>query len=388
MSVRPEMEIMRKMLISPARLQAALMLPDLTEPSEPPHAVHLMVAEILRGLEALRWPAPNIRRGTRVVSAEENYGLLGYGAGEITLGSEHTRWVTANTLLRTQTTSQIPPALQEAAAVRAPGSAVLIAAPGMTYRRDTRDRWHCAEPHQMDIWVLGDPCLATHDHLLRLVRDVLHVAVPGRSWTTSASPHHYTEGGIEVNVMETSGAVEVLECGRIARSLLQRLHIDPALHGGLALGMGLDRLVMLRKTIPDIRLLRDAEPRVAAQMHDLETWRPVSRLPATARDLSVAVTPGQSTEALTERLLAAAGDRSGWIESVTVEGRWTGEALPPQAIQRLGLKPQQENVLIRVTLRDWSRSIPRTEANALYARLQEALHEGTAGAGYKLASQP
>jgi tRNA synthetases class II core domain (F) len=38
---------------------------------------------------------------------------------------------------------------------------------------------------------------------------------------------------------------------------------------GLALGMGLDRLLMLVKHIPDIRLLRSVDPRIAGQMLDL-----------------------------------------------------------------------------------------------------------------------
>ena len=56
--------------------------------------------------------------------------------------------------------------------------------------------------------------------------------------------------------------------------------------------MGLDRLLMLRKGIPDIRLLRSADPRVAGQMTDLEPYRPVSYLPAVTRDLSVAISVG------------------------------------------------------------------------------------------------
>lgn len=37
----------------------------------------------------------------------------------------------------------------------------------------------------------------------------------------------------------------------------------------LALGMGLDRLLMLTKGIPDIRLLRSNDPRVSSQILDL-----------------------------------------------------------------------------------------------------------------------
>ncbi|WP_339499494.1 hypothetical protein [Pseudomonas silesiensis] len=364
----------------------ALSLQDLTEQSAPDHAIRLLLNEILLGLAEQGWPRAEIQTGPRIVTAEENYGLLGYNPKEITLGSEHTRWVDEHSLLRTQTTSQIPAALQRAADARQPGEMILLAAPGITFRRDSRDRWHCAEPHQMDVWVLGDPELSTHEHLLRLVSDILETAVPDKPWVYSNNAHHYTEGGIEVNVLNNGASVEVLECGRIARSLLERLDIDPLQHGGLALGMGLDRLTMLRKGIPDIRLLRDQNVRVQAQMHDLNPWNAVSRLPSITRDISLAVTPGLSEEVLTERMLQAAGDCADWIEEMQVKGRWEFSEVPEQAIERLGLLPGQENALLRVVLRDCSRSITTAEANALYAKIQSALHEGAPGAGYKMDS--
>jgi len=373
-----------KKYLTDASVHQALLLTDLTEKSQPDHAVRLLLNEVLTGLGERGWPEAQLQIGPRIVSAEENYGLLGYDPAEITLGSEHTRWVDEHSLLRTQTTSQIPAALQQAAKIRQPGQTILLAAPGITFRRDSRDRWHCAEPHQMDIWVLGDPDLASHEHLLSLVSDILQSAVPGKSWVYGDSPHHYTEGGIEVNVLNDGVPIEVLECGRIAKSLLQRLQIDPLRHGGLALGMGLDRLTMLRKGIPDIRLLRDQNVRVQAQMHDLDTWTAVSRLPSIARDISLAVTPGLSEEVLTERMLQAAGDCSNWIEEMRIKGRWQRSDLPPQAIERLGMLPGQENVLLHVVLRDCSRSITTGEANALYAEIQAAMHEGVPGAGYRM----
>lgn len=362
----------------------ALELNDLTELKHPAHAIGLLLDEVLEGLKARGWPDAQVLRGPRIVSAQENYGLLGYDPAEVTLGSEHTRWVDEHSLLRTQTTSQIPKALQQAAQNRKAGELILLAAPGITFRRDSRDRWHCAEPHQMDIWVLGDPQLSTREHLLRLVADILECSVPGMSWIYQSSPHHYTEGGIEVNLLLDKQPIEVLECGCIARSLLQRLGVDPAKHGGLALGMGLDRLTMLRKGIPDIRLLRDPNERVQAQLHDLLPWKAVSRLPSISRDISLAVTPGLSEEVLTEKMLLAAGDNAAWIEEMHIKGRWAMANLPVQAIERLGLLPGQENVLLRVVLRDCSRSITTLEANALYERIQSVLHEGAEGGGYKI----
>jgi phenylalanyl-tRNA synthetase alpha chain len=46
--------------------------------------------------------------------------------------------------------------------------------------------------------------------------------------------------------------------------------------------------------------------------------------------------------------------------------------------------PGQENVLLHVVLRDCSRSITTGEANALYADIQSAMHEGVPGAGYRM----
>jgi phenylalanyl-tRNA synthetase alpha chain len=46
--------------------------------------------------------------------------------------------------------------------------------------------------------------------------------------------------------------------------------------------------------------------------------------------------------------------------------------------------PGQENVLLRVVLRDCSRSITTAEANGLYEKIQSALHEGIPGAGYRM----
>lgn len=377
-------EVATKTCITPTQLEHALALKDLTLWSSNSHAVHLMASEVLEGLRERGWPTAEVVTGPRVVHARENYALLGYSPDEVTLGSEHTRWVDQERLLRTQTTSQIPAALQAAATARKPGEMRLIAAPGITFRRDTRDRWHCAEPHQMDVWVLGEPALSNRKDLLRLVRDILEAATPSLGWVFSDSPHHYTDEGIEVNLLADEKAIEVLECGCIARSLLERLGIDPEQHGGLALGMGLDRLTMLRKGLPDIRLLRDAHPRVQAQMHDLSQWRPVSRLPSTSRDISLAVSPGLSEEALTEKMLNAAGEHACWIEEMQIKGRWAYGDLPEQAIQRLGLIPGQENVLLHIVLRDASRSITTEEANQLYGVIQSAMHEGEPGGGYRL----
>jgi hypothetical protein len=105
-----------------------------------------------------------------------------------------------------------------------------------------------------------------------------------------------------------------------------------------SLGMGLDRLLMLAKRIPDIRLLRSGDPRVAGQMLDLAPYRPVSSMPAITRDLSIAVADDDDEETLGDRVRDALGADSRRVEEVRVVAATTYRKLPARAIARLGAR--------------------------------------------------
>jgi phenylalanyl-tRNA synthetase alpha chain len=146
---------------------------------------------------------------------------------------------------------------------------------------------------------------------------------------------------------------------------------------GLALGMGLDRLLMLVKHIPDIRLLRSADPRVAGQMLDLARYRHVSSMPPVTRDLSVAVPDDDDEETLGDRVRDALGADTSCVEEVRVLSATAYQQLPASAIGRLGAKPGQKNLLVRVVLRDLEKTLTNQAANALRDRIYRALHQGT-----------
>ena len=54
--------------------------------------------------------------------------------------------------------------------------------------------------------------------------------------------------------------------------------------------------------------------------------------------------------------------------------------LPPQAIARLGIAPGQTNLLVRVTLRQPTRTLTDEDANRLRNAIYAAIHEGSAHA--------
>jgi phenylalanyl-tRNA synthetase alpha chain len=190
----------------------------------------------------------------------------------------------------------IPGALRALAAD--PADDVLLVCPGVVYRRDAIDRLHAATPHQLDLWRVARRPLG-HADLREMVRLLVEALTPGRPYRSEPRRHPYTLDGRQVDVCWDGEWVEVWECGLAHPAVLEAAGL--AGWSGLALGMGLDRLLMLRKGIPDIRLLRSAEPRVAGQLADLAPWRPVSAMPPVRRDLSVAVQADDTVEDLGDR---------------------------------------------------------------------------------------
>ena len=72
-------------------------------------------------------------------------------------------------------------------------------------------------------------------------------------------------GGNGCPVCKQSGWVELLPCGLVHPNVLKAGKIDPDKYSGFAFGMGLDRLVMMRYGIDDIRLFHSGDLRFLEQ---------------------------------------------------------------------------------------------------------------------------
>jgi phenylalanyl-tRNA synthetase alpha chain len=134
---------------------------------------------------------------------------------------------------------------------------------------------------------------------------------------------------------------------------------------------------MLVKHIPDIRLLRSGDPRIIRQMYDLARYRHASPMPPIIRDLSVAVWQGDDEETLGDRVRDALGADASCVEEIRVLSATACQQLPASAVARLGARPGQENLLVRVVLRDLDKTLTNQAANALRDRIYRALHQGT-----------
>jgi len=361
-------------VLDAAAYRSALGLRDLTDAAAGPHAMQLIVADAVMALCKAWGCSVVVHRQSPIVTVDENYNRLHYPSTGAARDARYTRYITATTLLRTHTSAMIPTLLRMIA--HAPYDDVLLACPGLPYRRDTVDRQHCGEPHQLDLWRIraNDLC---RDDLQAMIRHVAEAALPGAEIRDVRATHPYTVDGLEIRVRDIAGDwVEIGECGLALPALLAEAGLDPRRHSGLAMGLGLDRILMLRKGIDDIRLLRSSDPRIARQMLDLAPYRRVSSQPAIRRDLSIATAADTTKEELGDRVRAALGKRAESVEAIEVLAETPVVALPPAAATRLGIAKGQKNVLLRVVLRHPSRTLTDTEANLLRDEIYKAVHEG------------
>ena len=360
--------------LAPEQLARDLSVRDLTDPAAGRHALQLLIDDAVAALAAA-WPCDvRVERGPRVVAVADNYDRLGYAADAVAREARYTRYVDSSHVLRSHTSATVPPALTRLAAE--PADDVLLVCAGITYRRDAIDRFHTATPHQLDLWRITRRPMAPRDldEMIAVLADAL---LPGRACRTEPRVHPYTVDGRQVDIRAGDEWVEVWECGRAHPTVLRRCGLGG--WSGLALGMGLDRVLMVRKGIPDIRLLRSGDWRVASQMQDLDPYRPVSNLPATIRDVSVAVAADADVERLGDLVRDALGDDAAVIEAVEILAEAAYADVPEPARQRLGMTPLQKNVLLRLTVRPLDRTLTSVEANMIRDRVYAALHQGAVG---------
>ncbi len=263
-----------KMYIEPMSKEALdryLAITDLTQ-SPQPHAIKLVYEKLAQSMRSTH-PQSDVRvyRKDPVVTVEDNYDNLLIAADNISRSSTYTHYVDQTHMLRTHTSAHLPGILRELAGQDYWEDVVMLL-PGLVYRRDVSDKKHVSAVHMLEMWRVVKNAARqpiVKDDLLAVVQGVAATAAPGWHLRIVDSPHPYTRGGIEVNVVKDERDIEILECGLIKDEILAHAGLDPQTHSGWALGMGLDRLVMTLKGIPDIRYLRSTHPRIAKQMADL-----------------------------------------------------------------------------------------------------------------------
>ncbi len=168
-----------------------------------------------------------------------------------------------NTMLRSQTsTVQIRVMEQRRPPVR-------VVAPGRVYRPDTVDATHSFMFHQLE-GLYVDEGVTMVD--LRTCVDQFCKAYFGPEVRTRFRPHFFpfTEPSAEVDLLfnlddGSSKWIEMAGCGMVDPAVLEAVDIDPERYTGWAFGLGIERMVMRKHGIADIRMLYESDIRFLHQ---------------------------------------------------------------------------------------------------------------------------
>ncbi len=250
---------------------------DLTLPGRAPvgpghkHPISMVREELIGIFRTLGF---GVHDGREVELEENNFTKLGFPPDHPATDMQDSFWTTSGHLLRTHTSNI------QVRAMMGHKPPMAFIAPGAVYRRDD-DATHSPMFHQLEAFLIDEGVSMAH------LRGVLRAFAerffgPGTPVRLRPSYFPFVEPGAEVDfgctfcrqpdgtragctICKHTGWIEVLGCGMIHPVVFESCGIDPEKYTGFALGMGLDRLAMLRYDIPHLRLMFENDPRFLAQ---------------------------------------------------------------------------------------------------------------------------
>lgn len=212
----------------------------------------------------------SIAEGPEVETDYYNFEALNLPKDHPARDTQDTFYISENILLRTQTSGvQVHVMEQQKPPIR-------VIAPGRVYRSDAVDATHSPLFHQVEGLVV-DKGVTMAD--LKGTLEIFAKRLYGENSVVRFRPHHFpfTEPSAEMDIMcfncqgkgcrlcKGEGWIEILGCGMVHPKVLSNCGIDPEEYSGFAFGIGLERIVMRRFNIDDLRLFYENDLRFLDQ---------------------------------------------------------------------------------------------------------------------------
>ena len=198
-----------------------------------------------------------VAEGPEVEDDFHNFEALNIPAHHPARAMHDTFYFDENTLLRTHTSSVQIRFMKE----RNPP--LRFIAPGRVYRCDS-DMTHTPMFHQVEGLMIDEDI--NFSQLKGLIIDFLeHFFDKKLEVRFRPSYFPFTEPSAEVDIMGENGWLEVLGCGMVHPKVLANVGVDSEKYTGLAFGMGVERLAMLRHGIDDLRIFFENDLRFLEQ---------------------------------------------------------------------------------------------------------------------------
>ncbi len=223
------------------------------------HPVNAALEEICGIFHGLGF---SVAEGPEVEDVYHNFEALNMPCDHPSRDAFDTLWISSDLLMRSHTSTV------QIRYMEAHEPPVRIVAPGRVYRPDTVDASHHFMFHQVEGLAVEEGITFAD---LKYVLKVFAERFFGRDLKTRFRPSFFpfTEPSAEMDiscllcegegcaVCKGSGWVEVLGCGMVDVNVFESVGYDAERYTGFAFGMGVERLVMLRCRIDDIRMFTD-----------------------------------------------------------------------------------------------------------------------------------
>lgn len=212
----------------------------------------------------------SIAEGPEVELDYYNFEALNIPKNHPARDEQDTFYISDSVVLRTQTS---PVQIRTMEKIKPP---IRIIAPGRVYRSDAVDATHSPTFHQIEGLVVDKGITMAN---LYGTLDTFAKKFFGEKTRTRFRPHHFpfTEPSAEMDischvcdgkgcrVCKGSGWIEILGSGMVHPDVLRKGEIDPEVYSGFAFGLGLERIVMKKFEIDDIRLFYENDIRFLKQ---------------------------------------------------------------------------------------------------------------------------
>jgi phenylalanyl-tRNA synthetase alpha chain len=205
---------------------------------------------------AMGW---EVAEGPEVESSWLNFDALNFGKDHPARTMQDTFYLESGEVLRTHTSPvQIRSLLDR-------DLPVYVVCPGRTFRTDALDATHTPVFHQVEGIAIDKGLTMAH---LKGTLDAFARAMFGTTSKIRMRPSYFpfTEPSAEPDVwfpQKKGGAgwVEWGGCGMVHPNVLRACGVDPDVYSGFAFGMGLERTLMFRNGIPDMRDMVEGDVR-------------------------------------------------------------------------------------------------------------------------------
>lgn len=211
-----------------------------------------------------------VKEGPEVELAYYNFDALNMSKNHPARDVKDTFYINDDVVLRTQTSPvQVRVMEQQKPPIK-------IISPGKVYRADEVDATHSPMFHQIEgLYIDKNVTMADLKGTLLLFCQKLY----GNNVKLRFRPHHFafTEPSAEVDITcfncngkgcklcKNEGFIEILGCGMVHPNVLTNCGIDPNIYSGFAFGLGLERIVMKKYNIDDLRLFTENDVRFLKQ---------------------------------------------------------------------------------------------------------------------------